>query len=1221
MSKKLVWVIILVLISILPAIVSANVAADCIINSYADYLYCSGANGGTYAPPDPQTTCNNNNGIYCDGALCAYPTVSNNFDCVVSTNQVIDTRTTIPTSYILKSLMVQSGKTLSFINSKATVGGLTNGMEPGPKDHSGDNGYAGGNGGLVQHKGQNGTGDHTPCGGANCWYSNTDPSTPGWKIGGRGGYAGTSVNFKIMYTLTVDGSISASGGNGSDGVNGEGSCNSGWVRWGKGGTGGGGGGGAGDIIITTNTLSGNGKILALGGSGGKAGNGGSKACDGGADYTCGAESDNHGGNGGNGGGGNGGSIIVRAATANSHFDTANNDTSDTVDPSAFAYFIKGGITTKDLVSGGCNWPTSDKDAVPGPAGSISTAPPVPNENFLIYDTDQLTPILTACNDGIDNDNDGLVDMADPDCYNIKTDTRFKGSCPSKNYGPPNAGYGSPQSNGATSTGVISVYQSAPNGFDGCCGDDGPGDYGFIANVTKSGGGSIFQYLCYSPTSTEGDFRSPLVDGWEWYNAIQSNRMYRIVTLNKTITLPTTPPTNKSFDLDVVSNAEEWFYCNATGDVQTRGKAIAEGSTFTNRFANDEYSCADMFSSLYSILYPNTAPYNEPFNETCVGTGKLYLQNCCELVNKPGVGLSVHTAKTITDCGHCYIHDIGVAIIPPTDNLPTSPSALPGLDEYVDKETCAADPDLCLSTQYSFNALETCDGQPNTVLCNMTSQYCNKGINLSALNDPTGFSCCFGPVASCLNRSSITTAQECRNFNGTVFSGANYYCIGGAPIPLGLNGESCCLGEVGFSFEASSFSSISNKSYKCFKENDNNILSQCCYDASCKNNLYGYSDRTSVPDGGLEVASYNKRVLTKGSALHTLENFDLLPGNDGSKNALIKDRALRKIVNHNNILTPAEFQFTARDAVAAISLENFSYLEFDVLTDSSTIELSLGGPDKYYDLGLMSDYSTNGNQTKVWHHVIIPLHTELLEGFTNIWTMQFADDTPLQRSVIMDNIVLVPETDKSISNDTRSNTKNYYCTGGFEGWVDDLDALPTDTTFQQYGPHMLACKGIASYGWTGTQCCGDDTKLVNYGEHFNDTQAGCFDGSTIKEGQRVSDVKSIRESVEPKEDRLPTFINSDLLYYNNSFVGCQIPPDKYADMKVSYNGSLDISMNKLVSHNVTLQCSVIDNSYCMNGIWRNKIADGSQNGLVAAGQNIQLKTAPAGAELIRQGFRG
>jgi len=742
---------------------------------------------------------------------------------------------------------------------------------------------------------------------------------------------------------------------------------------------------------------------------------------------------------------------------------------------------------------------------------------------------------------------------------------------------------------AGSSPKLAYISTTHNASDGCCGDDIPGDYGFIASVPKTSTSNIYQYLCYA--NPDG------ITNYNWLNAINNNS--QIFTINKT---------NK--DVDVISNSEEWFYCNATGNVQMDGgKAIGEGKSFSNRFTDGNYSCAEWLTS--------SSGGQLKFDETCTfdGNGKT-TTNCCDVVRP------LNTVKTASDISQCdfdcyFAGDSSPRSIDYINSVLSSFGTALGFSTknvgYIDMDSCIANPSSCIDGTGSYNYLPyvNCSSQPtsiaNHVLCNATS-FCDGGIfrSTNESNSNNDMHCCFGVNAICAPLTNIIGADSCMQHGGKLFSPNAYTNCTVEPYTIPGTEMDCCLGSIVDNSKYVGQSTISNTSVLCFKEQGNNILSQCCYDSSCKNGGY-FGDGS----GGL-LSFYDRRVLTKGSSIHTITNFDTLQGN--GTNTVIQNRGYRMVINGGE-----DFYSPGANEISHFPMfDGFSYLEFDLLTDADDLILSLNGNT----IGAMTDYSNNGGGPKVIHHIILPLDTRFAKTDTleNIGfsSAHFAGS---HFTVVFDNIALVPST-------YDVNTKPYYCTGGFEGWVSDLDASPNATQYSDYGQHMLACLGIASYGWTGTQCCGDDTKprpaeQFFTGEFFNDTIAGCFAGSKVRNNQTVADSKGIWEDVvNPEADHLHTFNYSDLLYYNNSFIGCQVPQGKYANVYMSYNGT-PISSKLLLSSNIiTQQCAVAGPYYCMNSVWRKQIkVYGDSNAEEFPGQQVLVKTIPPGAELLAKGFRG
>jgi hypothetical protein len=413
--------------------------------------------------------------------------------------------------------------------------------------------------------------------------------------------------------------------------------------------------------------------------------------------------------------------------------------------------------------------------------------------------------------------------------------------------------------------------------------------------------------------------------------------------------------------------------------------------------------------------------------------------------------------------------------------------------------------------------------------------------------------------------------------------------------------------------------VSNNSFLCFKQQGENIISECCYNSSCHNNLYSTKNTLSA---------FNNRVLTTGSTIHTIENFDYFIPELG-KNSVKLSEAY-KVLNINNGVSnkPAIYTFSN-----PINISGFSYLEFDTRITSENVTLAINN----IDLGKLMYYSNNGVKSKIvsykyalWHHIIIDLTDSRFNNLNSISTLSFSENSNINNPIYLDNIILTPYGDA----DFAINTKSQYCSGGYGEWLSDLDPLDTDITTDKTNqntllssPHKLACLGVPSYDWTGTQCCGDDTRINNVKEYFNDTNAGCFAGSKIN-NSRVADSKGYLESTNKSKDELDSYEYKDILY-NVSFIGCQMNTDNLTELQITYDGL--IKKNNLINTNFKTQCGVIGNYYCKDGAWRQKIDIYSKpsdliNGfdtnftLYTTFTNLTLKTAPSGIELIKNGFK-
>ncbi|MGV8172060.1 MAG: hypothetical protein ACP5OA_05190, partial [Candidatus Woesearchaeota archaeon] len=693
------------------------------------------------------------------------------------------------------------------------------------------------------------------------------------------------------------------------------------------------------------------------------------------------------------------------------------------------------------------------------------------------------------------------------------------------------------------------------------------DYGFITNISASGVAK-YQYMCYYNLLSD----SSLV--YNWSNAMMNS--YHIASIN-------TP----NGVVDAVSNGDDWYYCNADGRNSLSAKAVGEGKTFGNRYVDGTYPCIDILKA---------AIVGSTFVDGCTYTNFRANNDCCNMN-----GTLSYTGRLPGDCAnYCRrAGDSAEAVISPDSyagfntNIITPTTNTVGESDDINVDPCRAIPSLCTGGSLNLNNQLSCLSQPtnlNKELCDRDTQFCRNGIYVSTIE--TGgvpyTSCCIGNGSSCVNRTVVTSAASCQAAGGQRYTrDPKIQCVG-TSIDLDAT-SACCIGNLLTSDYYASLDATTNSSFICFKEEENNIFSQCCYDKSCKN-------LGNTPD---YISLLKRRVLSKGASIHTIQNFDYV------------DSATGGIANNGRKLL---FETTGGSAFISFtpaihlntlpSFAGFQYLEFDMVTNARNMTFSIGG--NY--LGQLTDYSTNGGNTNVWHHIVVPLSRINYAHFDSI---VFATSY-VGSGMTIDNIVLTPPT-----GDYSINTKPYYCTGGFQGWVDDLDAPIGTTNYSIYGPYMFACNGLISYGWTGSQCCGDDTKGSGINERFNDSLAGCFDGSVINNDQAVWASKGYFNSSNPNTDEVKNYPFNYLLYYNDSFVGCQMP-NRASSLVLNYNGTA-IGSN-LVRSNIDTQCTTVGSYYCMDGVWRQGIKTSEGHDRTFSSQ-IQLKAAPGGAELLKNTFGG
>ncbi len=147
-------------------------------------------------------------------------------------------------------------------------------------------------------------------------------------------------------------------------------------------------------------------------------------------------------------------------------------------------------------------------------------------------------------------------------------------------------------------------------------------------------------------------------------------------------------------------------------------------------------------------------------------------------------------------------------------------------------------------------------------------------------------------------------------------------------------------------------------------------------------------------------------------------------------------------------------------------------------------------------------------SKRWHQALI--------HFNNIvYVHSINFDTSINNAELMIDNIRYTSTNKI--------SPLMYCSGMYREWINTLDPSPN---VEDKSVYAYACNGIASYGWTGTQCCGNNQSFTNSWdlEYYNDTNAGCFASMIVPNDYTVSEALNV-----------PFF--KDLLFFNGSYWRC------------------------------------------------------------------------------------
>lgn len=700
--------------------------------------------------------------------------------------------------------------------------------------------------------------------------------------------------------------------------------------------------------------------------------------------------------------------------------------------------------------------------------------------------------------------------------------------------------------------------------------------------------------------------------WKWWDAYQQGTSFTI----------------HNYDgIDYIANGQEWFYCNANkSNIHENGSnaiPVAEGENFSSAVIDGGYTCIEGLTA--AAKYFNDEEYTE--NDGWKG----YFNNCedkddtfcCNLTNDdgavPGYSLTEDGFKLSLneggDCGfYCYYNDSkndGKARTPissitnkadllgeycavydfdPSCNNGKKASLFGGTDGYFEKRSCGFDLTGCLGKTVALDknctdiSLERTEGDTTKIFngtkckatqyCGGTQEYLLSYDTVPGNNgyDETKPICCLGEEDAstniCMDFEPPLTESSCQEAGGDYLnetSMGNYQCEGGV-----IYEQYCCLGGEWIP----QWSKLVLKdlaqpdSFICYDHQQDNRFAECCTDfTKCFN-----SEKNSFFSNDNDL---NHGYYGKGGVLHTLKNFDSYQEDATTGSKLLIDFIRVEQLNNKN----QHMSINLKPSQSVYKMNNwtgFEYLEFDIaynLERVNYVELE-DGQENITRFNL-TDYLTNGKKVMRWHHAVIPL-TNLTDNFN----LSDVEKIHFKSNYSGDNLYVGVDAFFLSENSSQRNfTDNYYCTGNFGSWIENLDG-PTDEGFDKsnsnidnFGKYWYACEAQASFDWTGHLCCGDDTRNGHYStsnvaEYFSDSSAGCFHGNTVPSDTTVAYV-------------LNDAAYNNLIFYKGNFFACM--NDKY-QKKVSYNssgpaeGALDL-VNKTMD-----EFSVIGDYICNDYSW-------------------------------------
>ena len=670
------------------------------------------------------------------------------------------------------------------------------------------------------------------------------------------------------------------------------------------------------------------------------------------------------------------------------------------------------------------------------------------------------------------------------------------------------------------------------------------NYEPITNDVQSDIGYILKdgkYACFDSSSTTEPFK--------WWGA----------------TLPPTEPFKiyLSGNSHYISNGFNWSYCDTQPNKRFPEFAVGKYKTVPTGTAPGTMTCTSMMANLPGPGGENLKPVNcdasnvVQCRELVLNSNGQYNAFC----GKDSDGLLTFSfGNFLNDCGrqsplfggyYCQIY-AGSSWVPDLETYfgdgklwcpillgseqkcqgfnPNSGSGNTGNNNYIDPTKCPGRNILGCLTQ--GEVVKPCEPSPPTglggELCdlydlnsNTLGEYCYNGEFVRS-NDPfaTGKACCVGTTgpAECKTFDD----SMCEDVGGTKYP--DYFAPGEAECIGAQLSDTCCVGEWMGDLGGAVFAQDAN-AFICHDLGDKDLFVECCSENGCIN----YNGDTSMTGIYSSVLS--------GASLRTFLFFDNI---DSKTN--IQRRMYKSGFGPNNNIG------FKKDDMKTNDWKNYNILEFDIafIDKDNDYELSVysGNQKSTYNI---NDYITSKAGSGILQHVVIDLRQNDID-WSDVSSINFSASPPTQNVIILNNFFL---------RSTAQYEKNFYCAGPWRTWVENLDG-ETDskfllereagnlTSYAEIGPYETACNAIGSFGWTGSLCCGDDTRNNNYGEYFVDVNGLCWGGAPVYHDQTVSSAKALSERVE--EDYL-------LYYRNNLFVcdGSEQGVPLYYDIEESLNG--------------------------------------------------------------------
>ncbi|MBN1275153.1 hypothetical protein JXA12_02580 [Candidatus Woesearchaeota archaeon] len=380
----------------------------------------------------------------------------------------------------------------------------------------------------------------------------------------------------------------------------------------------------------------------------------------------------------------------------------------------------------------------------------------------------------------------------------------------------------------------------------------------------------------------------------------------------------------------------------------------------------------------------------------------------------------------------------------------------------------------------------------------------------------------GTERCCLNgHCKLPEEETCEALGGMVTTGTGLTCLRG-DVPegqpyevqaLGMTEADCCLGKLDYDVgNAVIFEPRPNEAIMCYQDiYGESAFGECCSNENCQNAFLWDGDYLGEDNG---------KTFTPGNHLYTIESFDLL-----------EQSFLRELTGENTIAVSGsgDHSISLHFTIPSRASQRFDSISFEMKYDDPAGLLRPESIDFYSSTTNVGSFALkdiaiiNTLPSGIWNKFTIPIENQGLfyrYDITGANIVFARTSTPGSGDVTVytDNFVFHEEDEE----------QEWFCAGDHRTWVRGLEPPnPEEASAEEVVPYAHACEEQFTTTWTGTYCCGADTKSTSYdqAEFYIDNVAACWAGRAVGDDMPVS--RAFHSTAHWPH----------ILFYDNAFYSC------------------------------------------------------------------------------------